>query len=43
MLEANQPIPWYQPRTGYAPLDPEANVGELGGDASSPSSACIAF
>ena len=24
MLEANQPIPWYQPRTGYAPLRSES-------------------
>ena len=43
ILEATRPIPWYQPRTGYAALRYEAVVGALGCDSSWPSSACIAF
>ena len=43
ILEATRPIPLYQPRTGYAASRYEAVVGELGCDASLPSSACIAF
>jgi len=41
---SDKAIPWYQPRTQATQLwDPEAAVLELGGAASSPSSACIAF
>jgi len=43
MLEAKRPIPWYQDGQATHLWDPKAAVGELGDDASLPSSACIAF
>jgi len=41
--EATRPIPWHQDRQASQLWGPDSAVGELGGDASFPSSACIAF